>query len=51
MEIWLRPLAWTAGIIAAAYFIGHLINLMVGARLARLAAKTQATGTTSSSVS
>jgi len=41
MEIWLRPLAWTAAIIAAAYFIGHLINLMVGARLARLAAKTQ----------
>jgi small-conductance mechanosensitive channel len=38
---WAARLAWTAGTIGIAYVIGHLVRAIVGARLTRLAAKTQ----------
>ena len=37
---WVARLAWTVGTVGITYFIGHLIRAIVGARLARVAAKT-----------
>ena len=38
---WAPRLAWTAGTIGIAYAIGHLVRAIAGARLARVAGKTE----------
>jgi small-conductance mechanosensitive channel len=37
---WVARLAWTAGTIGIAYGVGHLVRVIAGARLTRLASKT-----------
>ena len=38
---WAARLAWTVGTVSITYLIGHLIRAIVGARLARVAARTE----------
>ena len=39
---WAVPLVWDVMIVALSYLVGHLLRLLVGGRLARLAARTKA---------
>jgi len=39
---WAVPLAWNVAIVVLSYVAGHLLRLLVGGRLARLAARTKA---------